>query len=139
MITAAPGVRARASASRASSESSADSATTTASGAPDAAGTDPAARASSASPITKIVGSFLASATIRSIAAASSARVALHLVPDAGEGVHHQQAARARAPESGQPLDVRAQERVDLGQRARQHRRDLAAERGAAAVGIARR
>ena len=72
MITAAPGVRARASASRASSESSADSATTTASGAPDAAGTDPAARASSASPITKIVGSFLASATIKSIAAASA-------------------------------------------------------------------
>ena len=72
MIIAAPGVRARASASRVSSESSADSATTTASGAPDATGSDPTARASSASPITKMVGSLLASATIKSIAAASA-------------------------------------------------------------------
>ena len=44
------------------------------------------------------------------------------------EGVQDQQAARARAAEAGQALDVGAQQRVDLGQRPRQHGGDLARE-----------
>ena len=50
------------------------------------------------------------------------------LVLDAAVGVHDQQAARARAAEPGQALDVGAQQRVDLGQRLGQHGGDLARE-----------
>ena len=50
------------------------------------------------------------------------------LVLDAAIRVQHQEPARARPPEPGQPLDVRAQQRVDLRQGLWQHRSDLASE-----------
>ncbi len=57
----------------------------------------------------------------------------------AAERVEHQYATRARPAEPRQPADVRAQERVHLGQRAGQHRGHLARERlpGANRIAVA--
>ena len=59
------------------------------------------------------------------------------LVLDAPERVQHEQPAGAGAAEAGEPLDVGPQQRVDLGQRSRQHRRHLARERLAGAERVA--
>ena len=86
-----------------------------------------------------MVGSRRASSASASSVAPSSGCDIASSSADTAEGVQHQQAARAGASEPRQTLDVRAQQRVDLGQRPRQHRRHLAGERlsGAHRVAVA--
>ena len=88
----------------------------------------PAARPSSSSPSTTIEGASREATRSSSSAAARLGVDGGELGADAREGVEHELAARARPPEAHEALDVGAQQRVDLGQRARQHGRDLAPE-----------